>query len=70
MEGVPYASDFTVNTYWEAREEEQCSVNINVWLWVDWTKLPFGLKGRSHWTSERQTSRERRERERERERLV
>jgi hypothetical protein len=45
MEGVPYASDFTVKTYWEVCEERPQLVNIHVWLWVDWIKVPFGLKG-------------------------
>jgi hypothetical protein len=45
MEGVPLASDFTVKTYWEVCEEQPRLVNIHVWLWVDWIKVPFGLKG-------------------------
>jgi hypothetical protein len=45
MEGVPFASDFTVKTYWEVSEERPRLVNIQVWLWVDWIKVPFGLKG-------------------------
>ncbi len=45
MEGVPLASDFTVKTYWEVCEEQPRLVNVHVWLWVDWIKVPFGLKG-------------------------